>query len=252
MISSWLNCTLTYLNMKCIAIDDEPLALELIKDFASKSNYLEICATFTDALKAGDYLKSNPVDLIFLDIQMPNITGIEFLHTLTNPPLVIFTTAYNQYALEGYELNAIDYLLKPFSFERFNKAVHKAQEYFELKQVKEGKSELSVKNDFVLVKSDYQIVKVLLNEILYIESMADYIRIISESRKITVLATLKKMLEMLPPKKFLRTHRSYIINLEKIDSFNKKNIHIGKYTIPLGETYREGFENIFRDKIIEG
>ena len=235
--------------MTCIAVDDEPLALQIIEDYTQKIPFLELKATFTDALAATSYLNNNAVDLVFLDIQMPNLTGIEFIKSLINPPMVVFTTAYNQYALQGYELNVIDYLLKPFSFERFMQAVNKSHELFQLKQNKNHQT-VSFQNDFVLVKEDYQTIKIDFKDILYIESMADYIRIATPGKKHTVLATLKSIDNLLPRNIFMRIHRSYIIALHKISSFNKKSIKIDDTHIPIGDSYREDFMKFMQDRTI--
>lgn len=236
--------------MKCIAVDDEPLALQIIEDYICKIPFLELEATFTSALKATDYLNKNKTDLVFLDIQMPNLTGIEFIKSLVKSPLVIFTTAYNQYALQGYELNVIDYLLKPFSVERFLQAVNKAHELYQLKQNNKNNSGVLTQNDFLLVKEDYQTIKIDFKDIIFIEGMADYIRIATPGKKHTVLATLKNVASLLPEKKFMRVHRSYIISLQKIISFNKKTINIEDTYIPIGDSYREGFMKFMKDKMI--
>lgn len=237
--------------MKCLAVDDEPLALQIIEDYIEKIDFITNEGLCTNAVEATALIQEKQIDLVFLDIQMPNLTGIEFLRSLSKPPMVIFTTAYNQYALEGFELDAIDYLLKPFSFTRFMQAVNKAYELYQLRQKASGDNEfVSVSNDFLLVKIDYQTVKVDFKDILFIESMADYIRIITNEKKFTALATLKSVQEMLPSPQFIRIHRSYIISLAKIKSFNKKTIHIEDYDIPLGDSYKEQFEVTIRSKTI--
>lgn len=238
--------------MQCIAVDDEPLALQIVEDYISKIPFLELIGSFSDALEAIEYLGKHNVDLIFLDIQMPNLTGIEFINTIKQPPLFIFTTAYNQYALKGFELSAIDYLLKPFGFERFLQASNKAHEIFQLRN--KGKSSPSLEKgpqlDYILVKADYQTIRINFDDIYYIESMADYIRIYTANKKITALATLKGVMDILPDKLFMRIHRSYIISLNMIDSFNKRNVQLGEYTLPIGETYRNDFEERMGQRLI--
>lgn len=236
--------------MKCIAVDDEPLALQIIEDYAKKIPFINLEKNFTSALDAVSYINNHMVDLIFLDIQMPNLTGIEFIKSLANPPMIIFTTAYNQFALQGYELNVLDYLLKPFAFERFLQAINKANEIFQLKKRADKNSSISYTNDFLLVKADYQTYKIELGNIISIESMADYIRIFTKEKKYTVLTTLKSIESMLPPAQFIRIHRSYIIAINKIVSYNKRSVHIGDADIPIGESYKENFENFLNNRTI--
>ena len=236
--------------MICIAVDDEPLALQIIEDYIQKISFLELKGTFTNAIEATNYINNHTIDLVFLDIQMPNLTGIEFIKSLVQPPMIIFTTAYNKYAMQGYELNVIDYLLKPFSFERFFQAVNKSQELFKLKENNKYNQAVLRQNDFLLVKEDYQTIKINFENILYIESMADYIRIVTPGKKHTVLATMKSIDNLLPNSGFIRVHRSYIIALSKIISFNKKSISIGDMHVPIGDSYRDDFMNFMQDRTI--
>jgi DNA-binding LytR/AlgR family response regulator len=222
--------------LQCIAIDDEPLALSKIETFASKIPYLNLRAQFSTALEALTYLKHNKTDLIFLDIQMDNLTGIQFLEVLNPRPLIILTTAYGQYALQGYELDVCDYLLKPFSFERFLKAVEKA---CQLTGHTSRKSDNA--DQFIFVKTNYKYEKIDFDSILYIESQGDYLQIVTDTTKPLTLMTLKNIEEILPAGKFFRVHKSFIVALDKIKSVEYARIHLDQLTIPIGDAYRESF-----------
>jgi DNA-binding LytR/AlgR family response regulator len=228
----------------CVAIDDEPLALDVLTDFASKTPGLELKGTFTDAFKALEYLKAEDVDVIFLDIQMPQLTGIQLLKSLSNPPLVIFTTAYSKYAVEGFNMDAIDFLLKPFAYERFLKAVNKVSDYLAHKDKPTPADNL----EFIFLKSDYQIVKVSLDEIQYIEGMDDYVKIFTNDKMVLSNITMKDMLKKLPASNFIRVHRSYIVPLKRIESVRNKRIKLGEKMIPVGDSYAEGFYKILGEK----
>ena len=229
--------------MNCIAIDDEPLALSLIEDFSKKIPYLNYIKSCKNAFEAIETIQKNKIDLVFLDINMPNITGIEFIKSLENKPMVIFTTAYSEYAVQGFELNAIDYLVKPFLFERFFKAVNKAYELHNLhnKNSQEIIETSEKKENFIFVKSDYSSVKILLNDIFYIEGLKDYVKIHLPEKNILSLITMKKMEETLPSDKFIRVHRSYIVALDKIESIQRNRIIIQKKWIPVGDSYKNEF-----------
>ncbi|MBP7256359.1 MAG: response regulator transcription factor [Chitinophagales bacterium] len=230
--------------MIAIAIDDEPLALELIEAYCSNLNDLQLVQSFTNTAKAKIYLQNNTVDLIFLDIQMPNISGIDFYNNLEEKPLVIFTTAYSNYALKGFELNAIDYLLKPFDFERFHKAVIKAKEYFAFS----NKSKNEVR--YIYVRADYALIKIDCNEILFLESIDDYIKIHLLGKKpIMTLGTLKSMEEKLPNELFTRVHRSYIVSINKIESVKGKNIQMNASEIPISNKYEACFFKLYAKDI---
>lgn len=226
------------MSLTCYIIDDEPLAIEVIESHVSKIDGLEVKASFQNAVKAFQELRNNTVDVLFLDIQMPRLTGIEFLRTLKNPPKVIFTTAYREYALEGFELDVVDYLLKPVSFERFLKSVNKV---FDSVSPKTSASEISIHRDehhYVFVPSDKKNVKICLEEILFIESKRDYILIKTESKEVSTYQTITYMEEHLPGEQFVRVHRSFIINLKKIESWSNNEIELADTTIPIGRTYK--------------
>ena len=227
--------------MKCIALDDEPLALEILKDFCSKVPFLELEKTFVKASDAAKHLRKFPVDLLFLDIQMPDISGIDFYKSLAQSPMVIFTTAYSEYALEGFNLSAVDYLLKPLEFERFSEAVHKAQEYNNY-QKQSGKQEAQ----YLYVRSAYRLVKIHFKDILFIETMDDYLKIHVENGKpVLTLMNLKAMEEKLSPTEFCRVHRSYIVPLDKINFVRNKMITISTFQIPIGNKYEEEFNKVY-------
>lgn len=197
--------------IKCIALDDEPLALEVIQAFCAEVPFLELEKTFTDASVAGRYLKNFPVDLIFLDIRMPDISGIDFYKSLSQELMVIFTTAYSEFAVEGFNLSAIDYLLKPFNKERFMQAVNKAKEYHDYMHHRSG-----VQEPCLYVRSEYSLVKILVSDILYIEGLDDYIKIHTANKKpVLTLMSLKAAQEKLPVEDFVRVHRSFIVALKK-------------------------------------
>lgn len=229
--------------IRCIAIDDEPLALDIIRDFAERVPFLELRQQFTSALKAIDYLQTEKPDLIFLDIQMPDMTGIELLNSLNHKPLIIFTTAYSEYALDGFNLRAVDYLLKPFLFERFMQAVLRAKELLDARNPISNNI-----HDSFFVKANYQMVKIIFDEILFIEGLKDYLKIRkSDGSNIVAHKSMKTIMEELPPNKFMRVHRSFIISLDKIDALGKNHVTIGKNKIPVSEFYRDDF-NIFLEQ----
>ncbi len=224
--------------MKCIALDDEPLALEIISDFAAKAPFRMELMAFTNASQALKCLQEEPVDLIFLDIKMPDITGIQFLKSLKRPPMVIFTTAYEEYALDGYNLDVVDYLLKPIPFERFIKAVTKAEEYRSIASPK------SSDTDYIFVKTEYRIIKINLEDILYIEALKDYIKIYTASQPILTLKSLKSFESRLPKDKFMRVHRSYLVAMNKINSVERNTVMIANQSIPISEGYRDKFYDV--------
>lgn len=218
--------------MIAIAIDDEPIALDIIKSHASKVPFIELTETFTDAFAAIVYLQQHKVDLIFLDIKMPDISGIDFLKSLSNPPMVIFTTAYTEHAVQSFELDAVDYLLKPFSLSRFLKASNKAHELFNLRQQK-----ADAKADYIFIKDGYEQIKVSLNEILFVEASGNYTQIQLADKLLSSRITINELTEILPKTDFIRCHRAFIVRKDKITKFDRNQIWIAEKIIPIGATY---------------
>ena len=233
------------MNITCVAIDDEPIALEVLEEYISKTPTLELLKTFTDGFKAIEFIKENKVQVIFLDIQMPQITGIQLLKSLPDPPLVIFTTAYSSYAIEGFNLNAIDFLLKPFEYDRFLKAVNKASEYI---SYRDRAAEAVNTSGFIFVKSDYQIIKIDLSDISMIEGMDDYVKIFTSKKMILSNMTMKDILSRLPSPDFQRVHRSFIVSLKHIESVRNKRIKIGEKFIPVGDSFADSFYKLLGEK----
>lgn len=233
------------MKINCLAVDDEPLALEILTEYISKVGYLELVNTFDNALDTIQYLKENRVDLIFLDIQMEGLTGIQLLKVLTNKPLIIFTTAYDTYALEGYELDALDYLLKPFSLERFIKATEKAFNLLLPKQHKEIEAQPAVApanvNDFLFVKTENRLQRVFFNDILFVEGQGDYLRINTSHSRIMTLQKFSTLQAILPDHQFIRVHKSFLVSIEKIESISRNRIKIGEHLIPISESYKKEF-----------
>ena len=220
--------------MIAIAIDDEPIALDVIEAHAAKVPFIDLKGTFTNAFEAAAYLQQHKTDLIFLDIKMPDINGIDFLNSLSNPPLVIFTTAYSEHAVKSFELDAIDYLLKPFSLSRFLKACNKAQEIYTYR----NGSETTLTNPFLFVKDGYEQIKVFINDILYIEACGNYTQIhLTDDKSLSTRVTLNEMLQLLPPAKFIRSHRAFIVSRDKISKFDRSQIWIQNQIIPIGPSY---------------
>ncbi len=233
------------MTIRCIAVDDEPLALDILESYISKLPYLQLVKTCSSATEAMQVLQEEQVDLMFLDIEMPELTGIQFLNILKNQPLVIFTTAYPEYAMEGFNHDAVDYLLKPIPYDRFLKAVTKAQERMQ-RNPKQAEQTIvtqaaAPEQDFMFVKADYKTIRVDFKDILWIEGLKDYVIIQTKDQKIITLLSMNKMMEKLPDSKFLRVHRSFIVSLQKIDSIEKSRIRIGQKEIPIGEVYKDQF-----------
>ncbi|WEK19832.1 MAG: LytTR family DNA-binding domain-containing protein [Candidatus Pedobacter colombiensis] len=227
--------------MIAIAIDDEPIALDVVRSHASKVPYIELVATFTNAFDAVIFLQENKTDLIFLDIKMPDINGIDFLNTLSVPPMVIFTTAYSEHAVKSFELNAIDYLLKPFSLPRFLKACNKAQELYSLR----NNSGDAPQTPYIFIKDGYEQIKVLINDILYIEASGNYTQIhLNNHNLLSTRVPLNEMLQILTVKKFVRIHRAFIIAKEKITKFDRNQVWIGDKSIPIGATYMQCLQEL--------
>jgi DNA-binding LytR/AlgR family response regulator len=238
--------------LNCIAIDDELAALEIIKEFCSKIRYVSLHGTFTNPFEAVPLINNNQIDLIFLDIVMPQISGLEFLKSLYNPPMIIFTTAFKEYAFDGYEYDAVDYLVKPLAFDRFSRSVNKAFQLLKLKKPEETSIEESpgLLPGFLMVKVEYSTIRVNLNDILYIEGLKDYVKIYTEGKLIMTKTTMKNILEKLPSESFLRVHKSYIVSIDKIEMIENSRIVIGNQRIPIGESYRTSFFNIINGNLI--
>lgn len=231
------------MKINCIAIEDEPLALKKIKEFIEQVDFLNLLAGFDNAIEAIGFLKKNSVDLIFLDIRMKKLSGIQFLESLQIKPKVIITSAYDEYALKGYELDVVDYLLKPFTFERFLKSVDKV--YNQLNGLESNNS-----NDYIFVKTEYRIEKVEIKDILFIQGMKDYLQIHTTDRKIMTLQTFKNLLEILPQIDFQRVHNSYIVSISKIENIERNRIRIGKDLIPISDSYKDKFYGILKERKI--
>ena len=229
--------------MKCIIIDDEPLALELLEDFISKISYLELVASCSNGFDATNILQEKKIDLIFTDIEMPSFSGIDIVKSLDIKPMFIFTTAYSHYAVEGFNLNAIDYLIKPIPFHRFLKATTRAHDLFKLKQGEiANNSSKEPSSEFIFVKSDYENVKINFSDIKYIESLKDYIKIFTHKDKpILTLSSLKSFEEKLGTQNFIRVHKSFIVSLKHINSVQRNRIIIEDKWIPIGLNYKDDF-----------
>lgn len=235
--------------LKCIAVDDEPLALDIIEDYISKVPFLELVKRTENAIEALQLVQAGDIDVVFLDVQMPDLTGIQFLKIAGGKSNFILTTAYSQYALESYDLNVSDYLLKPIAFDRFYKAVEKVLHQVRPAEAQEAASVPAPKietqetpiQDYIFVKTEHKIQKIHLEDILYIEGLKDYISIFTKSERVITLQNMKKMEETLPKSQFIRVHKSYIISLDKIESIERSRIAISGKTIPIGDTFREEF-----------
>jgi two-component system, LytTR family, response regulator len=241
--------------IRCLVVDDEPLALHVVEDYISKIPFLQLVKATTSAIEALTLVQDGGIDLVFLDVQMPELTGIQFLRIANGKARVILTTAYPQYALQGYELDAADYLLKPIAFDRFYKAAQKVQAAMfpankpaEKEEPQQAQSDIS--NDFIFVKTEHKIQKVYLNNILFIEGLKDYISIFTPTERIITLQNMKKVEDALPERHFIRVHRSYIVALNKIDSIERSRIFMGDKVIPIGDTYRDEFFKVVEEKNI--
>ena len=243
--------------IRCLIVDDEPLALHILEDYMSKIPFLQLVKATTNPIEALTIVQEKGADLVFLDVQMPELSGIQFLRIANGKAKVILTTAYPQYALEGYELDVIDYLLKPIAFDRFFKAVQKAQTIMQppaTAGAKPAQAEPAQQHrqdflsDFIFVKTEHKIQKVYLNDILFIEGLKDYISIFTPAERIITLQNMKKMEDALPSKYFIRVHKSYIVSVNKIDSIERSRIFINDKIIPVGDTYREEFFKVIDGK----
>lgn len=227
--------------IKAIAVDDEPLPLEILETYCKDVDFLQLEKVFTQANEAKSYLQRFPVDLLFLDIQMPSVSGIDFYKGLEQNTMVIFTTAHSQYAIEGFNLSAVDYLLKPYSFERFLVAANKAKDYYHFIHNKS-----SQKDNFIFVRSEYNLLKISLSEILYIEGLADYLKIHLAGKKTVITRmTMKSIMEKLPAD-FIRVHRSFIVPLSRVEGVRNKNVLLPGIQLPIGSSYLEDFEKAFK------
>jgi len=224
------------MQLKCVAIDDEPLALEIIKKYVSDYPSLKLVNTFDDAVSGAEYLKRNKIDILFIDIDMPDITGVDLVRSLQEKPMIIFTTAYKNFAFEGFELEAVDYLLKPINNSRFNAAIQKAIDYYQFKNTSHTEAE-----DFLFVHSEYRVIKINIRDIEYIESMQDYIKIylINTEKPVLTLMPLKSVIEKLPANQFIRIHRSYVVARVQIRSIYNRKIKLSKIELPVGTNYTE-------------
>ena len=230
------------MTINCAIIDDEPLAAGLLKSYAEKTPFLSLIGTYGSALEAMKELRENPAQLLFLDIQMPELSGIEFAKILPAETKIIFTTAFQQYAIEGYKVNALDYLLKPISYEDFLRAANKALDYYTVTQ----KQQTYAQDRFMYVKSDYKLIRVSLDDILYVEGLKDYVRIyLTDGQKIMSLMNMKKFEEYLPHPEFLRTHRSYIVHMSKAQSVDRFRIVFGSEYIPISDSYKDDVQQYF-------
>lgn len=237
------------MKLNCVIIEDEPLARNLMSEYVKKVPSLNLIEAFSNPLAAMETLRSASIDILFLDVQMPEITGISLLKILKKRPLVVLTTAYSQYALEGYELDVADYLLKPITFERFLKSVDKITQRLESAPAMQPSSvePVNATPAFIFVKDGTKLVKVKLDEILYIEGLKDYVTIHTMNQKIVTLQRLKALEEQLPANKFIRIHNSYIVSLDAVDVIQKNEVQIKGVTLPVGDTYRKAFKE-FIDK----
>ena len=233
--------------LRCIIADDEPVARKILKEFIEQIPTLELTAEFKNAMRTESFLQDNAADIIFLDINMPRISGLQFLKRCPVRPLVILTTAYPEYALEGYELDVIDYLLKPIAFERFSKAVKKANDYIALKEKKEAESS----ETFLFVKSEKRIEKIELADILYIESMGNYVNITTSHKKIVAYLTLKGIESRLPSEQFIKVHQSFLIPLARIEFIEGNRIKVKDADIPIGRNYRDAVMKLVDERLLK-
>jgi DNA-binding LytR/AlgR family response regulator len=224
--------------INCLIIDDEPLARKGLKEYIADVDFLNLAGEFDSALKATELLNKEAIQLLFLDIQMPKITGLDFFRSLQHAPPVIFTTAYPQYALDGFDLNALDYLVKPISFERFLKAVLKAKEYYEIRKYNDDTA-TGKKEDYFFIKANNKLVKIFFEEILFVEALQNYVTIYTADKKYITYLTFKSVEEYLPADRFIKTHKSYIISASKINSIEGNEIRIGNHHVPISRNEKE-------------
>jgi DNA-binding LytR/AlgR family response regulator len=239
------------MELNCIAVDDEPLALEIIRDYINRVPFLKLLTTFDNAIDCIDFLKNNKVDLMFLDIEMESLTGIQLIHALKVRPEVIFITAYDSYAIEGFELDAADYLLKPVSFERFVKSADRVYNKITSREgsgkTAQSAPEMHATGKYIFVKTENRLQKIPVDEILYVEGQGDYLRIIAKTMKVMTLQNFRKLESVLPGSNFVRVHKSYLVALDKIENITRNRIKIGDKLIPVSDSYK----NAFYDKLSE-
>ena len=232
--------------LRCIAVDDEPLALDIIENHLSGFDDFELVAKCNNAIEASELIKNQAIDLIFLDIQMPEISGISFAKSLEKPPMIIFTTAYSEYAVEGFELQAVDYLLKPISLERFGKAITKVREYNQLRNNQKQAETTELDNEHIFVKANQKLIKIRYDEIQYVEAFADYVKIYIPEKRIVTLQTMKKMEQKLPPNLFQRIHRSFIVGVKHIESYSTSDVEVAGVKMPIGKNYKTAFIDLMK------
>lgn len=233
--------------LSCIIVDDEPVARQILHEFVEQVPYMDLQGKFESAMKAEVFLKNNTTDIIFLDIEMPKVSGLQLLQKLNIESMVILTTAFPRYALEGYELDIIDYLLKPFAFNRFLKAVQKAKDYYQMKNVANVTSQPS----YIFIRSEKRIEKIELNNILYAESLGNYVSIYTDSKKIIAYLTMKSLESQLPLNEFIKIHQSYLVNSSKIDAIEGNEIKIGSRSLPMSRNYREMVMKIVHQRLLK-
>ncbi len=236
------------ITISCLVIDDEPVARKGIAGYVEQTPFLKLAGTCKGALAANDFLRNNPVDLLFLDIQMPGLTGTDFMRSLENPPAVIFTTAYREYAIEGFELNALDYLVKPISFQRFLKSANKALSHFDMLRRPTPPMAEEKQPDHFFIKSDGQYIKIMLDDVLYFESEKDYVFIYTKKKRYLNLISLKQLEKELPADKFIRVHRSFIVAIEKVELMDGHKLIIQDKEIPVSRSSQE----MIYSRLIEG
>ena len=239
------------MSLRAIAIDDEPMALQVVETFANRIPFVDLVGTYESPFDAQPALEKGQVDVLLLDINMPDLSGIEFLRSLARPPLVVFTTAYKEYALEGFELDAVDYLLKPYAFDRFLKALTKARQMLAgTLEPPQSMGSRPTADDFIFVKVEHQTVRVPLQKLLFVEGQKDYLKLYLEGRQhpLMTLKSMRSLEEILAPWDFMRIHRSYLIAVHRIDSFKKNQVQIAGHTLPIGDTYQE----VFQEKVVKG
>jgi len=228
---------------KCLIIDDEPIAIRVVQNHLQNFSNIEVAGECANAVEALEFLGKQPVDLIFLDIQMPQLTGIDLIKSLNHPPLVIFTTAYRDFAVDAFDLNVVDYLLKPFSLARFAKAIGKFYQQMNEKNIEIATLPTPTAPDFIFIKADKKVHKIALNEIFYIESLGDYVNVFTCTDKITTKERISNLFEKLPANQFLRIHRSYVVSIQHINAILSGCIEIGKVKLPVGRNYKEQVDN---------